>query len=238
MAAYPVSDEENRIKSVYANRDKKGKKLLYQWHRQEILFTQYRLKAIFALACKTAGIKSLSQLEIIDVGCGNGGWLRTLMAWGAVPQKLHGIDLLSDRIDAAKNSSPMIDFKISSGYSIPFFDASMDLVSANTVFSSILDPAARTVLAQEMTRVLQPGGHIMVYDYRISDPRNTDTTGIRKAEIIRLFPEFDLNIRTLTLAPPIARRFTPLSPLMAHMLEVFFPFLRTHAIFFLRKHDE
>ena len=109
------------------------------------------------------------------------------MEWGTIPERLHGIDLLPDRISAAKKLSPMIDFKVSSGYSIPFSDAAMEMVSAHTVFSSILDTSAMVVLSNEMNRVLALGCYMMIYDYRISDPRNADTTGIRKAKLKGFF---------------------------------------------------
>ena len=104
------------------------------------------------------------------------------------------------------------------------------LVSGHTVFSSILDGSARKALAQEMVRVLKPRGKILIYDYRISDLRNPDTVGIRKREIQRLFPGFTIQKRSLTLAPPVLRRVAPVSPLLAHVLESWFPFLRTHAV--------
>jgi ubiquinone/menaquinone biosynthesis C-methylase UbiE len=226
---------EARIVNVYRRRDKANKAYLYSWHRQEVLFSQYRLRASFASACNSAKMIDLAKLNILDVGCGDGEWLRTLMAWGATPERLHGIDLLPDRISAAKKFSPMIDFKVSSGYSIHFSDAAMELVSAHTVFSSILDASARAALANEMNRVLAPGCCIMIYDFRISDPRNADTRGICKAEIKRIFPGFELNARSLTLAPPIGRRITPWSPFLAYIIESLCPFLRTHVLFFLRK---
>jgi hypothetical protein len=37
-----------------------------------------------------------------------------------------------------------------------------DLVSAHTVFPSILDPAARKALAQEMLRILKSMGKILI----------------------------------------------------------------------------
>ena len=82
-----------------------------------------------------------------------------------------------------------------------------------------------------MIRVLRPDRKVLIYDYRISDPRNPDTVGIRKSEIQRLFTGLSLQVRSLTLAPPIARRIAPVSPLLAHGLEVLFPFLRTHAVY-------
>lgn len=221
--------EESRIRSVYGRRDSSGKGSLYAWHNQGALLNQYRFQAVAAALLSAEGLADLSLLDMLDIGCGTGGWLRKLMEWGASPELLHGIDLLQDRIERARVLCPTIDFKVGSGFELPYPSHSMDLVTAHTVFSSILDVSARKALAEEMVRVLKPTGCAFVYDYRISDPRNPDTVGIRKKEIQRLFPGFDLAMRSLTLAPPLGRRIAPLSPLLAHALEVCFPFLRTHA---------
>ncbi|MEA1867009.1 MAG: hypothetical protein U9N19_02755 [Thermodesulfobacteriota bacterium] len=55
---------------------------------------------------------------------------------------------------------------------------------------------ARKALAEEMVSVLKSGGMIFIYDYRISDPRNPDTVGIRKSEIKRLFPGLSIKHRS------------------------------------------
>ena len=123
-----------------------------------------------------------------------------------------------------------------SSYLYPFHLAVIldkDLVSAHTVFSSILDGSARKALADEMSRILKSTGKIRICDYRISDPRNPDTVGIRKREIQRLFPGLAIQKRSLTLAPPILRRVAPISPLLAHVLESWFPFFRTHAFYLI-----
>lgn len=229
--------EESRIRSTYAHRDSSGKPSLYAWHRQEVLLNQYRFRAVAAFMLKDSGLTDFSEIQALDVGCGTGGWLRILLEWGAFSERLHGIDLLQDRIDKAKNLGGDIDYQIASGYEIPFPDGRMDLVSAHTVFSSILDRSHRKALADEMARVLRQDGKVLIYDYRISDPRNPDTVGIRKTEIRRLFPGLSLQVRSLTLAPPIARRIAPVSPLLAHVLECWFPFLRTHVFYLLHKNE-
>lgn len=225
--------EEERVRAAYARRDAAGKSDLYAWHRQEVLFGQYRFRSVAASLFASNGLVDLAQLEILDLGCGTGGWLLTLLHWGASAARLHGIDLLQDRIDRAKSLMPGVDFRVASGYSIPYADASMDLVSAHTVFSSILDGQSRKAMAEEMARVLKPRGKIFIYDYRISDPSNRDTIGIGKVEIGRLFPSFNVERRTLTLAPPIFRRIAPWSTLLGHIIESCFPFLRTHAIYLI-----
>lgn len=235
MHTNEAQKEENRIRSVYSKRDQAEKWNLYAWHRQEVLLNSYRFHGVAAKILVQNGFADLSGAETLDVGCGTGGWLRTLMEWGVKPSRLHGIDLLEDRITQAKILSPTVDFRVSSGYGIPYTEQSMDLVSTHTVFSSILDVRARKALAVEMIRVLKPSGAVFIYDYRVSAPRNRDTVGIRKGEIQRLFPEFHLQMCSLTLAPPLSRKLAPVSPLLAHALEALCPFLRTHAVYFLRR---
>ena len=227
-----LTREEMRIAVAYARRKLEGKSQLYTWHQQSVMFERYRLRAMAAAMLYRHGWRDLAELEALDVGCGAGGWLRTLMEWGISPQKLHGIDLLEDRVAYAQSLAPQLDLRRSSGWEIPFPDASMDLVSAHTVFSSILDLAARWLLAQEMARVAKPGGAVMVYDFRIADPRNPDTVGISPAEIRQLFPDCTLQLRSLTIPPPISRR---ISPALTSLLESLLPFIRTHRLYLLRK---
>ena len=225
--------EERRIQEVYSKRKQKGASQLYSWCNDNTHLAHYRQNAIFAQLLKQIGKDNLKILEFLDVGCGHWDWLRILLGWGASPERLHGIDLLEDRIAQAKNLAPNLQFRVATGWEIPFPNDCMDVVSANTVFSSVLDTKARQALASEMLRVVKPDGGIAIYDFFISHPRNPDTVGIGSKEISRLFPGMNLKVRTLTLAPPIARRIVPWSPLLAHVIEVLIPFFRTHALYFL-----
>lgn len=230
-----LENEETRIRNVYAERDSGGKRELYHWSRPDVLLNQYRMRSAVATLFSAKGLNDLSRIKALDVGCGSGGWIRTLMEWGARAENLCGVDLLQDRIDEAKRLTPGVDFRTASGFSIPYDGEIFDLISAHTVFSSITDPSARDALAREMIRVLKRDGAISIYDYRISHPQNPDTVGIDASEIARLFQEFSLISKSMTLAPPIARPLSRVSPLLAFAGEIFFPFLRTHAIHFLKK---
>jgi ubiquinone/menaquinone biosynthesis C-methylase UbiE len=229
----PYKNETSRIRNAYARRDLAGKPHLYNWTQPDVLQAHYsKLSAIVGLL-RAAGWTDLSGKDCLDVGCGSGGWLRTLQEWGAAPGRLHGVDLMQNRIDIACARSPHIDFRVSEGWPLPFPDASMDMVSAHTVFSSILESGARSALAQEIKRLLRPGGIVLLYDFRISNPRNPDTTGISPAEVRRLFAGTSIRAQSVTLAPPVARQLSKLSPHLACAVESCFPFLRTHAVFLI-----
>ena len=96
---------------------------------------------------KQAGFSDIATIEVLDVGCYTGQWLRMLLEWGANPSKLHGVDLLEESIAKAKVLSPAgVDFRVSNGWPLPYQDASMDVCAASTVFSSILSPSPMRAL--------------------------------------------------------------------------------------------
>jgi SAM-dependent methyltransferase len=223
-----VEAEEARVRAHYDRRDASGKRTLYAWFHPDVLSRQHRFELAAAWCLRRAGWEDLSRLRALDVGCGNGVWLQQLMTWGAQAENLHGVDLLPDRIAAARCLAPHIDYRQGSGWQLPFEDGSMDLVSAHTVFSSILNAEARAGLAREMSRVMAPRGCILIHDFRVRHPLNPDTTAIRRSEIRRLFPKFKLYSRSVTLAPPIARRLAPAALWLAEVVEALCPLLRTH----------
>lgn len=113
---------------------------------------------------------------------------------------------------------------------------SFDLVSANTVFSSILDAESRKTLAQEMWRVTKPGGWVLVFDFRYNNPANSDVKKVTQRELKNYFAQgVNEYYQTLLLAPPIARILMPTSHLAANILTTLFPFLRSHFYFMLQK---
>lgn len=226
-----------RVKEVYAERDNSGKAKLYTWNCPDEIYASYRKKAVLARALKKVGLKKLDELEILDVGCGTGSWLRMLIEWDATPSRLHGVDLLENRILKAKKISfPEIDFRINNSWPLPYPDSSMDICAASTVFSSILEDEARNALSEEMVRIVRTKGMIIIFDYVFSDPRNINTIGIDLKKIQKLFPELNL-IKTyrLILAPPLLRLFSEQFIWIAHSLETFFPLLCTHRLFLLKK---
>jgi hypothetical protein len=117
---------------------------------------------------------------------------------------------------------------------LPWDDQAFELVIVSTVFSSILDPFAREKIAAEIDRVIVSGGVLVWYDLAFDNPRNTNVKGVRPREIKKLFPGYLMSARSVTLAPPVARRVVPLSVTFATVLAAL-PLLRTHIAAVLQK---
>jgi SAM-dependent methyltransferase len=183
---------------------------------------------------KTSGYWPPNRYQILDIGCGVGQILASFLDWGAQPQNLYGVDLLPDRIVSAQKLFPHLHFEQANAENLQFGDATFDLILLFTVFTSILDERMAHNIANGINRILKPGGAIVWYDFRYNNPRNPHVRGIDRTQIQRLFPAFELQLRTITLLPPLARRLGPLTsifyPLLARI-----PFLRTHYLGLLVK---
>ena len=177
-----------------------------------------------------------ASLDCLDVGCGGGGQLARLVAYGADPRRLHGIDIGDDAITAARARLPLCDLVAGDASEMPFETDSMDVVMQQTMLSSILDEEVRRWTAAEMLRVCRPSGLIVSYDF-IRNPTNPDTRGVSAGELRRLFPDCRVRIRRLTLAPPIARRIAPRSRLLAAAVGSL-PLVKTHLMAFIAPPSE
>lgn len=171
-----------------------------------ILFGFQQMARRYVDALRRAGRFPLADQRILDVGCGWGNWLLELEIWGARQANLAGLDLEPHRAAIAAGRLPAADIRAGSATELPWPDASFDAVLLGTVFSSILDAETKRRGAEEVTRVLAPGGMVLWYDFFRDNPKNRNVRGVRADEISRLFPTLDISLRRVTLAPPIARR--------------------------------
>jgi SAM-dependent methyltransferase len=226
--------EADRIAAEYGRRDASIPPDRYSpASPAQLLVRQSRERAVLA-ALRRAGMLPLAGRRILDVGCGSGQWLADFETWGAERARLAGIDLLPDRVAAARARLPQADVRDGDGGALPWPDGAFDIVLQSTVFSSILDSAMRRSVAAEMARVLATGGVVLWNDFFIDNPRNPAVRGIRRGEIAALFPGFGLALRRITLAAPLARAIAPRSQLVAIALEAL-RVLNTHYLGVLRR---
>lgn len=152
-----------------------------------------------------AGVHSLAQCRVLEVGCGSGGVLLDFLRWGARPKNLYGVDLLAERCADAAERIPGAHISAGNAERLDFPGQFFDIVIQATMFSSIHDASMRTRIAEEMSRVLKGTGLLVWYDLRFRNPRNPDVRPVGRAEIGRLFPGFRRRVYTCTPAPPLLR---------------------------------
>ncbi len=134
-----------------------------------------------ALCVARLGIGRVEQ--VLDAGCGVGHWGRVLLPH--LPHAhLTGVDREPRWVQEAQTRAgelaPRCTYQIADVASLPFADASFDLVTAQTVLIHVADPAA---VLGEWLRVLRPGGTLL-----LAEPNNLSGTmsvgGVRHREPI------------------------------------------------------
>jgi SAM-dependent methyltransferase len=226
--------ETERIKKAYKKRDLSNKRILYSFFNKASLFIKQQRDMKILDSLSRISISNLSDKIILDLGCGSGGVLRDFINYGVNPQNLFGFDLLADRIAKAKRLSPNIDFKCGNAERLPYKNSFFDLVLCFTVFTSIFDKTMKQNIAKEMIRTLKPKGSILWYDYHMDNPKNPDVKGVKKKEIYELFPNCEIYLKRITLAPPLARIIAPHSLFLCYLLEKL-KLLNTHYIGLIKK---
>ncbi len=226
-----------RLRNEYEQRKQRlAESDLYSlFNRANLFIVQERQREVLTLLKKN-GITDLSNLLILEMGCGGGGVLTEYLGFGASPENLHGVDLLVDRLLHAHHNLPGSGFAKADGQSLPYLSKTFDLVLQYTAISSILDLEIRRNICSDMLRVLKPSGMILSYDFWLN-PTNKQTCGLRLSEIRSSFPGCHIDHQKITLAPPISRRLVPISWLLSAFLEKL-TVLNTHYLVAIRPNSK
>jgi len=224
-----VALERQRLVAEYERRDREMADDLYApWEPASRFMVEGRnRKAAFML--HQSGVFPMFGDRCLEVGFGTISWLAELLLWGVRESDLHGIDLSETRTRKAQESLSAADLRVGDAAELPWTDNSFHLVIASTLFTSILDLSVRRMVADEITRVLVPGGALLWYDFAFNNPKNPNVRKVDREELKHLFPGLFGGIKTVTLAPPLARVVARRSWALANLLETI-PCLRTHLL--------
>jgi SAM-dependent methyltransferase len=219
--------ELEQIAQRYARRDASDR---YSLLRPEVWqMWQERQRELLKLLAARPGTPA--EWHAAEVGCGAGGNLLDLLRLGLQPAHLTGIELLPERLTAARAALPEgVRLLAGDASTAEVAPASQDLVLQSTVFSSILDDALQQRVADAMWAWLKPGGAIVWYDFTVNNPRNPDVRGVPLKRVRELFPLGRFTARRVTLAPPLARAFPAAYPVFNLV-----PWLRTHRLVLIDK---
>ena len=225
--------EEARIRTVYAKRPRND--VRYSWLSPGHLFIMQERERRLLTLLQRHGFTLLDTYKMLEIGCGTGSWLREFIKWGARPEHIAGVDLLSDRVTEAKKLCPeAVQVQCGSATELAFPKETFDLVLQSTVFTSVLDASMKQQMAAEMLRVVKRDGLILWYDYYVNNPWNADVQGVKRQEIAQLFPGCFIELQRITLAPPLVRLLAPYSWLACYVLGKI-PWLCTHYLGVVRK---
>ena len=224
--------EADDVRRAFARQQVRWRDVRFRSWMPGNLFVQQEGERALIDLLRRNGFLPLGERKVLDVGCGPGKLLLRLLLLGGQAENLVGIDLLEHEIDQARKLAPHLEFRVADATELPFDNAMFDLALAFTTFTSMRSDEARRNAADEIRRVLRPGGALLWYDFW-TNPRNRDVKPLGMKDIRRLFPGSQIDARRVTLAPPIARRLAGTSWLACALLDAL-PFLRTHWLALIR----
>jgi ubiquinone/menaquinone biosynthesis C-methylase UbiE len=232
--------EQNRTEAWYNKYyQEKGKDRNDLLNNSEVLFQHLAFEDSVISALRKAALDK-ERAKILDVGCGGGGSLTRFMQLGFVPSNLYGIDIINTRIEDGKTMYPNFNLICDNATSMPYESNYFDLTFESTMFVQITDEQMSQNISNEMLRVTQKGGYILLIDWRYSKPGNRDYLGLSTKRIQKLFSvnsssEIICQKRG-ALVPPVGRTISKHFPPIYFLLRSVFPFLAGQTATLLQKH--
>jgi SAM-dependent methyltransferase len=227
-------DELTRIHARYDRRQPAHDGRLYDPMDPYVTCTRQERERAWIGLFRTAGLEPVEGRRVLEVGCGGGANLLDLVRLGFRPQSLVGNEIRSDRLEQARERLPQgVTLVAGDASTLDLPDASFDVVLQSTVFTSILDDGFQERLATRMWALVKPGGGVLWYDFVWNNPRNPDVRGVPVRRVRALFPEGVLRVRSVTLAPPLGRRFCAVAPWLYPLVNL--PWLRSHRLCWIGK---
>jgi SAM-dependent methyltransferase len=138
---------------------------------------------------------SLEGRRILDIGCGLGAYVE---AFRRFSDQVHGVDVDPEKV--AKASAKLPNIQVSAAESLPFPDASFDVVFSNEVIEHVDDD--RKAIG-EAVRVTADGGHIVIYAPNRLYPFETHGAYFGRRFVFGVIPLINY------LPNPLRRRFAP-----------------------------
>jgi SAM-dependent methyltransferase len=176
---------------------------------------------------------------VLDVGCGKGASLMSLLRLGFAPTNLHGVDIRPDQVAFARRLLPASHIECGDARRLEFADDMFDLVHAASMFLQIPDDALAGRIATEMVRVTKPGGYILISDWRYARRGAAEFKAVTRQRIVGLF---SLGERMVVrgsfpgpLIPPVGRFLSSYLPSLYFLVGAILPLLRGRMTTVLQK---
>jgi ubiquinone/menaquinone biosynthesis C-methylase UbiE len=189
----------------------------------------------FLRALRRHGVAALAGQHILEIGAATGSLMRTLIAHGAEPHLVHGVDLNFRSLRRARNAAPGASVTVADGALLPYRDEAFDLVMLFTALSSMIDLEVRRHAVKQALRTARSGGLVLVYDFW-TNPFNSSVQPISAGELRRLFSPRLVDIERITLAPPIVRAMSGRESPLRWLERI--SFLRTHLLAVVQKESD
>ena len=221
-----MTSELERVSAIY-QRYEADARVAKRWdpeapgNRQNV----ERRDALLAELLQRAGVWPLGGRRVMELGCGDGAGIQSLLRLGVVPRDLTAVDFRESAIQRTGTAFPQVKVAQADAARTQFPNETFDIVSVFTVFSSV-SKAMQQQVAREVHRVLKPRGVVLWYDMRFRNPANPNVHPVSKAFLSSMFRGYEMEMVSATLVPQLARHLPLRDTLFPFLYAI--PFLHTH----------
>lgn len=205
---------------------------------KEVLF-QY-------LAQKKCLINSLSKInldressKIIDIGCSTCSNLISLVNYGFKQENLYGVDINQKDIEISLNNFPKLNLTNENASKLSFQNNFFHLSMESTMFVQLTNNKVRESIANEMIRIVKPGGYLLLLDWRYDKSGDKRFLSLNKRRLIKLFKIGTKTTFLFTvpgmLVPPVGRFLSSNFYPAYFLTSSLFPFLIGQVGYILKK---
>jgi SAM-dependent methyltransferase len=157
-----VSDAEfDEYRETYRDEVQQSIDFIGQDHA---FFVQVKTRYLIDLARRELG--DPKTLRVLDVGCGTGETDAFLAGEFAA---LEGVDVSEGVVEKARERNPGVTYRAYDGEQLPYEDGSFDLAFTICVIHHV-PPAQWRSFAQELARIVRPGGLLVVIEHNPFNP--------------------------------------------------------------------
>jgi len=165
------------------------------------------------------------EVSVLDVGCGTGNNLADFIKYGYLPEKLFGMDINKNQLKGTHQLHSNLNIITGDAFYMPFPSDTFDICLAFDLFA-VIEPKKRKLIADEIRRVLKPGGVLLWFDLRLKS-KSSGVWAVPLDEIRKLFSGFTFQLKQIGLVPPLARKLSKRSMTLTHIVALI-PMLRSH----------
>lgn len=179
-------DKDKIINKYSENKSQDDPTYIYSIRNKIGFYQKLILKKHFIRILNRNNIRVSSFMNIVDLGCGEGYWLREIADIRGNSGGLTGIDISPDRIEKAQNINNNIHYQTMDILSNNLRNDYFDFVIAFDLFMFLKDNDALQKGFYEIFRILKKGGYFLFFDIIGKKKENELTRGFKKIEIIKL----------------------------------------------------
>ena len=177
-------------------------------------FTEVKAQVLLEVAGALLG--PVSQLAVLDVGCGPG--LADGFLIGKVGS-MTGVDVSPAMISQARAANPGAQYEHYDGVRLPFADGAFDVAFAINVLHHI-DPPDRPAFMLEVARVTRRGGVFLIFEHNPANPLTRLVVSRCEFDegVHLLWPRETRQLLRHAAAPPVEARYILFVPARAAIL--------------------